>query len=327
MKVAATRALLTTLGVPALAAGAAWLLQRAWSSRLPEPIAIHWGPSGPDRTASLGGFTAATLGSSAALATAGAVLALVILRHGNGVLRGVLAFYAWLAAFPAALLIAVLTSNLDAPGWQQAGFNGGSVAALAASALAALLGAVVAGPSVPPARQTEELAPGDLSVGLGADQRATWVGSASSRVALVVFVLLLLALAVLPALTGAALPVAVYLIMLIPLAAVLVSTRLRVVVTGAGVQIRFGAFGIWRRRVPLADIAGATVERVTTWGHSGLGIRVNPITGDIYYKVRGGEALALRLHSGRTIAITVDRPEQAAGLVNDLLRQDSPQRS
>lgn len=316
------RTTLGLLGVPALTAVAGLLARHAWEPRLPEPLAVHWGPEGPDDSASLAGLTAGTLTATGALALAATVLAVVVRRRGHRLTRGTVAFCAWFAALPAAILVATLAGNLDVPTWERATGTGGVLGVLAGVSVAAAgVAALVAGPGVPAARQVP-VRPRPASVGLTPGQRAAWVGGTTNPVIALTF----LSVALLPALigwfTGNSVPLAVQLVLAV--VAVLGAWslwRLRVTVDPAGVTIRMGPLGVWRKRVPLDHIASADTSTLSTWSHGGLGVRVNPLTGNVAYKLRGGEALTLGLRDGQQVHITVDRPEQAAGLVNDLLRQ------
>ncbi|PRX43902.1 hypothetical protein B0I33_11367 [Prauserella shujinwangii] len=318
------RILLATLGIPAVAAGLAGWLRLRWADRLPDPVAVHWGAGGePDGAASVDTITVALFCAGGALALLGATLALVALRRGAAVLRWLLGFYAWLAALPSAALVSTLWANLGAESWRAAADAGWSlVLLLGGSAVAALLGALV-GPSVPARRGAGE--GGDRpSIGLAPGQRATWTGGSTNRWLAASF---LPAPAVLVAidLAGAAdVPLFLYLVVTVPgLAITAALSRLRAVVDSTGVSVRMGWFGLPRRHLPLADIAHADADRLGMLAMGGFGVRVNPVTGDTGYVLRGGPALVLSLRSGRRVFVTVDRPEQAAGLVNDLLHQRS----
>lgn len=64
-------------------------------------------------------------------------------------------------------------------------------------------------------------------------------------------------------------------------------------------------------------IAEATVEHVQPmryggWGYRGSGTRCRAII------VRRGDGLRLEMNDGRSLIVTVDHADEAAGLVNDL---------
>lgn len=326
MRTKAARLVGATLGVPAVAVAMAWALRQAWAGRLPDTVAVHWGTNGVDRGASLDAFTSWTFGASGVLGAAGAALAVAGLRRGYGMWRSATAFATSLATLPAACLIGSMWATRDAPSWEQAAGAGGVIAVtLGVSAAAAALGAVIAGPGVPPTRRDGDERPGP-SLGLAPGERAAWVGGTTNVAMAVLLALTPPAILLLAGLlTGFGSALAGYAIAVVSAIVVaLLLARLRVAVDTTGVTIRMGAFGLPRRHVPLGDIAGADVESLSVLGAGGFGIRVNPVSGYTAYKIRSGPALALRLHSGYRVLVTVDRPEQAAGLVNDLIRHESP---
>ncbi|ASR34055.1 hypothetical protein BAY61_02585 [Prauserella marina] len=329
MRKTAVRALSATLGIPALAACAAVVVRGALAGRFPDPLAVHWGPGGDaDRSASLTGLTVGSLVAAAVLAIIGSGLALLAVTKDRGLSRGVVTFEAWFAALPSLLLVATLIVNLDAPAWNHVA--GGwlvLVLLLGLSALTAGLAALVAGPGVRPTAQTPP-SPEGPSVGLEPGQRASWLGGTTSFVAAATIVPVVLLLFGIETVSGTPVPIVAYLIVLgTGLVLGLVMSRLGVVVNENGVTIRFGILGFPRRHVPLSDIASADTGSLGFWSLGGFGIRANPATGTMAYKLRGGPALKLTLRGGQVVWATVDRPEQAAGLINDLLRRESPQPS
>lgn len=320
MKVTAIRVLLAGIGVPAVVAGAAGLLQSAWKHRLPDPIATHWGPDGVDGSLPLNGFATGAFSACAVLAVAGTAFTLGVLRRGRGLRRGVPAFWAWLAALPPATLIASMWASLDAPRWQEAsGPLLPVLTLLGISVGAAGAAAVAAGPGRPPSHTGD--VPKGPSSGLRPGRHAVWVsGSTSGGLAAACLLLPAGVLVVTDLATPGRLPWPPYAIGLVVgiLAGAAVS-RLRVVADGTGVTIRMGILGYPRKHVPLADILSATVERLGLWSKGGLGIRMNPVTGDTAYKIRGGPALVLHLRNGYRLFVVADRPQQGAALLNDLI--------
>ncbi|UJW33625.1 hypothetical protein L3Q67_07610 [Saccharothrix sp. AJ9571] len=295
------RTTLATAGLPGALAIATGLLYENWRTRLPDPIAVHWQNGGPDGTADAGVFVAITLAATAVLLVAGSLL-LNWKTHRIGV-----GLSAGFASLPAAVALVVLIANLDLTDWRQAdSFLLALSGTIGIPVVIGLLGALIA-PKTGEAESTT-----GPSVGLRPGERATWSGRATNNY--------LPLFAVLAPLTLLAtdLPVYFYLLFTATVAfALFAVSRLRVRVDGTGVTIRMVVF---RRHVPLDRIAGADVATVSFF--TGLGLRVNPLTGDTAYKIRGGEALQLTLKSGRSVYVTVDRPAQAAGLLNDLLDRD-----
>ncbi|AXB46756.1 PH domain-containing protein [Amycolatopsis albispora] len=292
---------LATGGLPAVLAIATGLLHETWRDRLPDPIAVHWQNGSPDGTAEAATFVPIMLTITAVLLVVGSLLLnRRPVRFGAG-------FAAGIAAFPAVTALAVLIANLDAADWRQAdNFLVVLAVPVGGAIVAGLLGALIA-PNGP-----QPVKPAGPSVGLRPGERASWSGGASNNY------LPLLALLTPLTLVSGNPPLVLYPVLTIAVAVALYAvTRLRVRVGADGVTIRLIGF---RRQMPLDRIAGADVDRVSFW--TGLGVRVNPLTGDTAYKVRGGEALRLDLKSGRSVYVTVDRPREAAGLLNDLLARD-----
>ncbi|WP_277670490.1 DUF1648 domain-containing protein [Saccharomonospora viridis] len=315
------RILLATLGVPAVVFTVALLLRDAWAARLPTEVASHWGAGGVDDGIALDTLATWTLSAGAVLAVASTVLLLVLLRRGYGTHRPYVLVSTLLTMLPMAALISSMAVTLDAASWREAGGAGAALAVLAAVLVPATTVAVLIAPSVPPTTGVPDT-PGDATVGLAAGQRATWNGAATN-VALASGCVLapLLALFLVDLLTenslswsGYAVPIAVGVL------AMLGVSRVRVIVDSTGVTIRMGVLGFPTKHIPLSDIVSAAATTTTLFRGGGLGIRTTP-TGDTLFKVRGGPTLELVLTSGRRVLANVDHPDQAAGLVNDLLRE------
>lgn len=315
------RVLLATLGVPAVVFVVAVLLRNAWSERLPKEVATHWGPGGVDDSTDLDTLATWTLLIGAVLTVAATVLMLVLSRRGYGTHRQYILCATFLTTLPMGVLISSMAATLDVDSWQEASGAGTVLAVLAAVLVPAVLAAVLIAPSVRPPPTFPDT-PGEATVGLEPGQRATW-NSAATNVALAVgcmftppLVVFLIGLLVGDSLpwSGYALPVALGVLTTLGV------SRVRVIVDSTGVTIRMGVLGYPTKHIPLFDIASAATTTTTLFGAGGLGIRTTP-SGDTVYKVRGGPTLELTLTSGRKVLASVDHPDQAAGLVNDLLRE------
>ncbi|MDF5758521.1 DUF1648 domain-containing protein [Spongiactinospora sp. TRM90649] len=290
--------------------------------RLPDPLAMHWGPSGaPDQSAS---FTTVL------------IVPLVLWHVLWGVLAGLAVFNTRLArrratrimlgaglaasgAFVVGMQALTLLANLDRDDWRQAAHIGPAVLlAIVVAAVAGWLGATAArpGPDENPARDAAGPAP---TVRLRPGERGVWVSSATNQGTMLLafaFGALTVPVAVL-ALIG--LPGYVWaiagLFALIGLAGAALSS-VRAQVTEAGLAV---AFGPWRRpvrRYPLATIESARAETrqphtVGGWGYRGL-------PGAATIMVRGGDCLVVTFVSGRELGISVDDAARGAGLLNTL---------
>ena len=307
----ALRLLLTTLGVPALAIAGAWLAMWGLADRVPDPIAVHWGVDGPDRSAGLAGFALTTLGISAAVALIGTGLALAAHYRGTGPARAAVALHAGAACFPAAILVGTLLGNLDLADWQQAAAPVGVVVVLLGMSGA---GAAVAFLVAEPARQAPPSAVADGTADI------VWSGGTVNRLLVWTMLPVPVALVTVVLVGGTAVPVPLYVIVAaVGVLAALGLGRLRARVDRTGVSVEMGLLRWPRGHTALADITGAEVRTLTFWGAGGVGYRVNPVTGDLAYKLRGGPALSLTLRTGRKVFITVDAPDEAAAAVNALL--------
>ena len=312
---------LAAVGIPALAMVAGALLRDAWSARIPDQLAVHWANGEVDGHASTGPFVTGWFVAAAVLTLAGALLIVIAKRRGFSPARSAIGFVSGLATFAVSTLFAMLHANLD--GVVTDNPMPQILTATAGAVTAGALASLIAGPAAKTGARGGGLSPDKPSVDLAPGERATWIGGTRSPVALAIVAIGVVATVVLPLLLGnedlnfaVLLPgIAIGGVVLLLLAS------LKTVVDSSGVGVRIGALGLLRRHVPLAEIDSAETSTLSMFANGGLGVRVNPVTGDTAYKLRGGPALTLNLTSGKRVLISVDRPEGAAGLVNDLLRE------
>lgn len=92
------------------------------------------------------------------------------------------------------------------------------------------------------------------------------------------------------------------------LAEVVTASDVRASCGSKGVIIRWGVLGWPRAKYPLSEIDEASVVEVPWWSVS-YGFWWTPRR--TVCTVRGGPALRLRLHSGRTVTFTVPEPHPA----------------
>ncbi|OQO91028.1 DUF1648 domain-containing protein [Saccharomonospora piscinae] len=322
MKAAYVRVVTATFVVPAAFVAAVLVLRSMWAPRLPEVVATHWGGSGdPDKATDLAALTGWATGITLALAAVAAVGAVALLRTGRGSHRAFSGLAAGVAVVPAAGLLGSVVAALDTSSWEQAGGPMLVVPLLLGSCLLAGVIAGLLAPAVAPRRADSEI--GTESVGLAPGERAVWVGEATNGGLALLCVLGTTAItAVAILLSGAPAPWLVYLVPTgVGLLAALGICRVAVRVDASAVTIRMGVLGYPHRTIPLSEVTSATTEQLSVFGTGGLGVRLNP-SGDVSFKCRAGEALVLTLRSNRRVYATVDHPADAAGLVNDLLRQD-----
>jgi len=131
---------------------------------------------------------------------------------------------------------------------------------------------------------------------------------------LAVFLFLAVLFSVL-ALGGAEEPVHALLVLLglgalfVMLTALMRITRMHVAVTSEGVNVRFFPFQARGRFIPWTDVQTARLRSIRAFGEfGGWGLRWT-FGNKMGYIWDGDTALELRLHTGRTIVITLTRPE------------------
>lgn len=282
-----------------------------WAVRadLPDPIATHWSLGGqPDGFSRVGPFVLGiTLG-----ALVGAVLGLAMLlvdrpRAGARPLVTMIGWTTWVVATAALSSMLVARGLVEAKD-AEAGWSVMLFTLLVPSVIAvALWWLLPAGPPVARAMQVPE-----PSYRLAEGERATWVGTASSRG-------LLIAAAVLTV-VGAVLIVAVNWWGGVVLAAAFLLGwlhSLTVRVDNDSVTAHFGPWAWPASRTPIERIEAAAVEEVDPLKWGGWGYRLS--TRGAALVVRRGPGLVLSRRGGSDLALTVDRPEGAAELINALV--------
>ncbi|MER5420796.1 hypothetical protein [Streptosporangium roseum] len=289
--------------------------------RLPDPLAVHWGPSGPDGSAPfavvLVAWAAVWLliggGACVAAAAGAARLRRRAGRMGLGALLG------GGGLFCLAVQLATVSANLDAPDWRRAG--GLSLAALLAPAGLALggwLGALAARPG-PDEVSRRGGTDADL-LELRPGQRAVWVSSARNGWLLAIGASLVavgtgLLVAVAFGAESGPWPTSVVVIVAGLLGVALSSVRVRI--AQDGLQVSYGPLRLPRRHVPLVKLDSAWSEERFPREVGGWGVRGLP--GAATIMLRGGECLVVRYASGGRLAISVDDAERGAALLNTLV--------
>jgi hypothetical protein len=87
--------------------------------------------------------------------------------------------------------------------------------------------------------------------------------------------------------------------------------------------VRYGHFGWWTRRVPLAQIVAVQAVNVDALEHGGWGYRGGlRLFKKAAIVVRSGDAVRLELVGGRRLFITVDDADTAAHLLNGLVERE-----
>jgi hypothetical protein len=294
------------------------------SSRLPEPIAVHWSadfePDGsrtqraaivPPTIIIAGAFLLSLLGSGHAYA-AGRAGRVAIVTFASGV--------------AAATNTAIILRNLDKAVWSDAGSQTASFlifqfgAPFIVAALAYALAWRAWRDVLPPPATRGPALP------LADGARAYWSGVASNRWLLAIGVYLLFQALLLHALLPQLRALPMWLGLHVLTFAVLeFFSRIRVTVDDRGLAVRYGNLGLWTRRVPLGQITAANAIELDALTHGGWGYRGGLILlGKAAIVVRSGPALRLALRGGQTLFVTVDDAATAARLLNALIERGSP---
>jgi hypothetical protein len=298
------------LSVIVIAAVIAW----TWRSRLPDPVASHWGISGtPDGFSSFGSALGLLLGLGGGL-----VLVFGVATWGLGrtsvTRRIAAAATAWVAVFLSIVVLGTLYIQLDLPDARDVGnVDGVMLVALIGSILpAVVVAAVVPGDErLPTAAPVAADAP---RVRLVDGERATWIGRVSSPVAFIIAVPVVVLSVIMVVIAQAWVMLAIAIAVML---AVVTLSSFVVRVDRAGLTIR-SALGWPRYRVPLDEVVRADVTQVSPLkDFGGWGWRVGR-DGRVGVVLRKGESLLVERTGGRSIVVTVDGAATAAGLVNAL---------
>jgi Protein of unknown function (DUF1648) len=285
----------------------------AWH-RLPEPIASHWNLLGEPNGA-MSRTTAIALHAGFALLAA--IGAFVVTRpgdHPRGIATGV-GVATFVGSLFAAISIAVVIANRDAATWRDAHQN--VLALLLAPGFACVATAVASRAARSLAPAAPRIAPLP-TVGLGATERATWMGSARNRGFAIggIAALVVAAIAFSLGNTPTAITTAIVGIVMIPFGEV------HVRVDDRGLAIGFGPLAWPRIHVALADIRSAHRLDIDPMRNGGWGYRGSlTMFGKAAAIVRGGDGLELALDGNRTLIVSTDDAATAAGLLNDLVKR------
>ncbi|MCX4981920.1 DUF1648 domain-containing protein [Streptomyces sp. NBC_00572] len=287
------------------------ILLAVWDDRIPDTLATHFGGDGSRADGFTGRVAFAVI----------SVGLLLVLRIGWRVLvRRTALWGAWATAgFAGTLLVLVLWDNLDAvdPARVTSPLTNLALAAAVAAVLALVgRGLTLLVPPGDPAGQPAETDGPRLT--LGASEVAGWSrATASLPLFLIGVIALVIPVGLVQELWPDALLALPGLVIGVPCLAL---ARIRVTVDRRGVTVRPSLFSWPRVRVPLDEVAGASVRDLdistvhTDFG--GWGYRVRGHRTGIM--LHSGEALVVRRNSGREFAVTVPDAHTAAALLNTL---------
>jgi uncharacterized protein DUF1648 len=298
------------LWVPGVIAVALLVTPFAMSTRLPDPIAIHWGFSGsPD------GSGPVALIAIISFVVVGAAWIVFVRAYRAQVAQSLAGAMTWFFVVLFGWIeISTITTNLDRAQWQDAGsvsFLTVLVVVLIAGLVQFLVWRHLGGMSTFPGRGVGSVP----SAGLELGEHAVWVGRAAAARG---FVGLGLSISI-----GAGVvailritPVATISLAAIALP-VLSLALLRTRVSSSAVSVSLGIIGVPRATYPLSGIIRAEVIDVRPMAFGGWGYRI--VKGARAWIVRAGEGVRLVRPHAFDVVITIDGAEGAAGLINDVL--------
>jgi len=291
---------MTVVVVPAIVVFGAFLPLVAFWSRYPDPLAVHWGFSGPPN------------GEMALLVYAALLAAGLILNWGALIAGGrhtmpsapLTAVTYFIMGLLAAVNAQIVIANLDAVSWEAADEMSAPllIVVLVVGALAGAVGWLAAGGS--------HGVPVDVPLVAVLAPTKVWSGSASNGwVAL-----------------GAVLPVLVVLfidpiwtVLMVAIAIVMVAfSSVRVEADEQGVTVNIGPFGWPRSHIPIEEITGAAAFDIKPMAYGGWGYRVR--SGVRAFVIRSGPAIRIERSHGPDTLVTVDDAPVGAATIGALVR-------
>lgn len=280
--------------LPALVVFATFVPLFAFRSRYPDPIAVHWGFSGPANGEMSFPLYVVLLAAGMLLAW----FALVAGSRSSMPSAPLAATTYFILGLVAAVNAQIVIANLDAATWEAAEPMSVwlLVGVVAAGVIAALVGWLAAGGS--------DGVPVDRPMAPGATPVESWAGTASNG--------WLAALGVTPVVFAVFLE-PIWTLLMIAIAVALVAfSSVRVALAPNGVTIDIGPFGWPRHHIPIGEIAGAEAFEVKPMAYGGWGYRIR--SGVRAIIVRSGPAIRIERTTGADTLVTVD--DAAVGAIS-----------
>jgi hypothetical protein len=311
------RILLVALIAPITLGLAGAALQLAWLPTLPEPVAVHWSPGGPDQTGPAWQLTLLTLVVGLAAPAVFTVVALLALRRGP--FSPTVKLTAVVPLFTVMVVAGAATVSLGVQRGIASAAHAPDITPAVPLVLASgLIAAALGWLALPRAARRDDDVRAGEPLTLTAQERAVWVGRARPRPATSIG---------LGATVGALVVAGVFLIGATDL------RTLPVLLVPIVLGLAFVAFLDWRVRVdasglvvrsilgfPTIRVRPEEIERVGTldvapMSYGGWGLRGVP-GGTIAVVTRAGEGVVVgRRHRG-DLVVTVDDARAAAALLS-----------
>jgi hypothetical protein len=300
---------LRELVVPILAVLTVGVLPLLFWSRLPDPVAIHWGLDGrPDGSAPLV-IDAVLFAVMTALVALLPLLA--VARSDRRTARTMLALAHGMGAFFAILRWRTIELNRDVAVWSDAGALTllDLIILLSLVTPVALVGWWLGGRHPERPRQVLTVIPQALPV----DGRLVWVGRQAWPVARVLGSVLVAAGGLVIALRAVAETLVFGATLVLVGILLWWFTSIAVAVGPVGMKVRFGPLGWPMIRVPLDAVEDLEVEHVEPLAYGGWGYRVMP--GVRAVVIRRGVGLRVRRTGRPDLIVTVDDAATAGGVL------------
>jgi len=302
---------------PLLVTALAWTLVISWLPRLPQYVALHWGPGGiVDRVGSMaelvtttgivGGITVAVLGALSLTVGRTALTRRMVLGLASGT-----------AVLFSGMLVTMVGVQLDAPDATAAAPPDlGLTVSVGAAVLVGIAAGALAGPD-PELPATDPLPASAPRAPLAASERAVWIRTAGPGATLVhrggALLAVYIGLAAWTAVVAQSWFVAAVMLAVLPVVLTMLVWQVRVDATGLTAR---GALGWPRQRVPAGEVVLAATRQVSPFrDFGGWGLRVAP-DGTVGVAVRAGVALDVERTGGRRLVVTVDDAPTGAALLN-----------
>jgi len=297
------------LVIPVLATIAVVVMPLLVWSRLPDPIAIHWGLDGrPDGSAPL---VVDVVLMSVLTALVSFLPLVAVLRGDRRTARTMLALSFSMGALFVLLRWRTIALNLDVAAWTDAGSLSllDLVLLIVVVTPVALLGWSLGGRHPDPPRREHPVLPHALPT----DGHLVWVGHQAWSVARVLGPALVAAGGVVTAIRVAAETLVIGGTLVIVAVLLWWFTSIAVAVGPVGLKVRFGPLGWPVIRVALADIERIEVEDVEPLAYGGWGYRAMP--GVRAVVIRRGIGLRIVRRGSPDLVVTVDDAATAAGVL------------
>lgn len=312
---------IVSLWVPALVIVVTW---GVWAEHLPSELPTHWGGSGPaDAVTAAPVVFGWTFGVTLALALAGTILVLVPLR-GPWVKRAISGTAGAAAAFVLGIWLGSAASSIGVtdPYTVTLGAWLLVVFVLPVYGLIPLL-LLPKGASRPvDVRDAQPITPAPLAPG----ERVAWTRSLWSWLFIVTAAVMLVVVVVLwfPLFTsegGAGSLGFAFVVSVVALLLVVALCAFRVTIDHRGLRVTSLVLGIPIKRIALADIEAVEAVELEPMSWGGWGYRVMPGRSAII--LRRGPGLVLTRRDQKQFAITLDEPEEPAGILLGLMANEA----